>query len=281
MSEELPVQLRHALAMSLNNGANALAKLGQSALALQYMARATELLKGVHAAHPTDKLAHDLGRILTNLARRHLQNNSFNEACKLVTESIVLFRALAYDDADLATPDLVESLICSVVILSNPSRIASNSEVLSMANEAVERSRELARIDPHLFTDLLCRSIEAKSAALVARQELSRALESCNEVISIYRELAPASHEVYAPRLASALQRSAHVLLALDSGNDAYAAAEEAVRAIAPIFLTQPAAFAAYMPQVLDVYVASCGAAGREPDLELLEPVMARLQEMA
>jgi len=71
------------------------------------------------------------------------------------------------------------------------------------------------------------------------------------------------------------------VLLALDSGNDAYAAAEEAVRAIAPIFLTQPAAFAAYMPQVLDVYVASCGAAGREPDLELLEPVMARLQEMA
>jgi tetratricopeptide (TPR) repeat protein len=60
---------------------------------------------------------------------------------------------------------------------------------------------------------------------------------------------------------------------------EALEAYEEAVRGLAPFFLQLPAAFADRMSYMARDYSDACQAAGREPDWELLGPVVEVLEE--
>jgi len=86
--------------------------------------------------------------------------------------------------------------------------------------------------------------------------------------------------EAFAPILATSLNNLANVVSALGRPEEALGFAEEAVRTLAPFFLSRPAAFAAPIATMGGVYVRACAAAGREPDAELLVPIAEKLREI-
>ena len=54
----------------------------------------------------------------------------------------------------------------------------------------------------------------------------------------------------------------------------------EAVRLLTPVFVSVPSAVARMMTGLVQSYLARCKAAGREPDDELLGPVIAEFERL-
>lgn len=84
--------------------------------------------------------------------------------------------------------------------------------------------------------------------------------------------------EAFTPDLAMSLNNLAAMLSDLGRREDALQRAEEAVRTLAPFFISQSAAFAPWMATLVSVYSKARDAAQHEPDLDLLGPIIERLQ---
>ncbi|RMF34290.1 MAG: hypothetical protein D6759_06065, partial [Chloroflexi bacterium] len=87
--------------------------------------------------------------------------------------------------------------------------------------------------------------------------------------------------DAFLPDLANALDTLGEVLLDAGEPSSALAVLEEALRLLRPFFLRLPAAFADRMRDIVENYGRACEALGREPDRELLEPVLEALRSAA
>jgi tetratricopeptide (TPR) repeat protein len=114
--------------------------------------------------------------------------------------------------------------------------------------------------------------------ALSALGRREEALAATQEAVDIRRRLAEANPQAFLPDLASSLNNLGRDLSNLGRREEALAATQEAVRALAPFFLRFPAAFASWMETMARNYVEKCEALGREPDGELLGPVVEAFQ---
>jgi hypothetical protein len=107
------------------------------------------------------------------------------------------------------------------------------------------------------------------------------ALSAAREAAELYRALAAQRPDAFRPNLATSLWVLADCLDAMDRREEGLTANAEAIALLSPLFQRHKAAFASRIRGMAQAYVARCEALGREPDQQLLEPVLAELRAVA
>ena len=135
-----------------------------------------------------------------------------------------------------------------------------------------------ARVEQATTDDERAEALNMLGYALSALGRREEALAATEEAVGLYRELAAANPPAFLPDLAVSLNNLGNRLSEVgEEEEEARVAYEEAVRTLAPFFLQLPAAFADRMSYMVQDYVNACQALGREPDGELLGPIVKRL----
>ena len=98
--------------------------------------------------------------------------------------------------------------------------------------------------------------------------------------MDIYRKLAKERPDAFLPDLAGSLASMSQVLTALDRQEQAHEPIAEAITIFAPFFHRIPAAHGRWMGMMVKDYLERCKAIEREPDMELLTPIMATFQRL-
>jgi tetratricopeptide (TPR) repeat protein len=160
------------------------------------------------------------------------------------------------------------------------STLGRHEEALQFAQEAVNLYRLVAQqcsdLDrPGLATSLL--NLGEQFRNLDRREE---ALQATHEAVELYRLLAQQRPDAFRPNLAIGLGNLSYHLSAIGRPAEALEAGEEGVRILAPFFLRYPRAFELWTRDVVGTYRMCCKESGREPDLELLNPIEAVLASL-
>jgi hypothetical protein len=98
--------------------------------------------------------------------------------------------------------------------------------------------------------------------------------------VRLRRTLAAARPDAFTPDLAVSLAVLANCLEATGRDDDALAANQEAIDTLRPPFLAVPPAFAHWMLPMCQQYFERCERLGREPDGELLAPIVEALAKL-
>ena len=146
--------------------------------------------------------------------------------------------------------------------------------------EAADLYRELAAKAPDAYRPDLAMALNNLATRLSEVGQREAALAPAKEAADLYRELAAKAPDAYRPDLALSLSMLADRLEDLERIEDAVASDEEAVRAIAKPLLALPQAWAGRALTIARDYVRRCEKLGREPDEELLRPIVEVLQRM-
>ncbi|MFQ5342117.1 MAG: CHAT domain-containing protein [Anaerolineae bacterium] len=187
-----------------------------------------------------------------------------------------LYRAMA----DLASDDTKRARALGMLGYAL-SALGRRGEALAATQEAVELYRQLAQHNPDAFLPDLAMSLNNLGIRLSNLGRRGEALAATQEAVEIRRQLAQHNPDAFLPDLATSLNNLGDRLSELDRPKDALRAYEEAVRTLAPYFLRLPAAFVSRMEYMAHDYIEACQTAGREPDGELLGPVVEVLQGLA
>ena len=123
-------------------------------------------------------------------------------------------------------------------------------------------------------------SLTNKSSFLGALGRHEEALAAVEEAVELRRELAALHSDAFRPDLATSLSVRGDILNGLHRPGDAMASHAESLRTLLPSLQHLPQAFAGLSGRVLRDYLECAQAAGQEPDMELLEPILAVLQEI-
>ncbi len=106
------------------------------------------------------------------------------------------------------------------------------------------------------------------------------ALAPAQEAADLYRELAAKAPDAYRPALAGSLATLANCFEENGQIEEAFERNREAIENYAPFFLAQPRAFVHWMVPMCQLYIGRCEKLGREPDMELLGPIVEVLQRL-
>ena len=188
------------------------------------------------------------------------------------SDSIAISRAAR---PDAFRPDLARSLNNLADIVSDLGR---PKVALSDAEEAVALYRDLSADRPAFRRDLAM-SLNNLANILSVLDRREDALGAGTEAVGLYRELAAASPDAFRPELAGLLSSQADGLEGVGRLSDAVKCDHESVAVLAPA-LKSHAALAGPMIAYLKDYLRRAKAAGSEPDYELVEPIVERLQEL-
>ena len=263
------------LAGSLNNLANVLSDLGKREDALAAAEEAVKLRRALAAARP-DAFTPDLATSLNNLANFLSALGKREDALTAAEEAVKLRRALAAARPDAFTPDLATSLNNLAGFLS---ALGKREEALTAAEEAVELRRALAAARPDAFTPNLATSLNNLANFLSDLGKREEALAAAEEAVELYRALAAARPEAFTVELSTSLGMFTDLMIAMDDKTRALETIEEAIQVLAPVFLALPSAVAHWMQMHLQRYLSLCKELGRDPDLELLMPILETLQK--
>jgi tetratricopeptide (TPR) repeat protein len=118
---------------------------------------------------------------------------------------------------------------------------------------------------------VLLRALGRREEALVATQES----------VEIYRRLSETRPDAFLPDLAGNFANLSGILSELNQPEAAFQSIDEAVRTYASFFLRLPAAFAPWMAMMVQDYLARAEAAGKEPDADLLGPIVEVFQSLS
>jgi len=186
-------------------------------------------------------------------------------------------RTLAAARPDAFTPDLAGALINLANLLSDLDR---REDALAAAEEARDHHRALAAARPDAFTPDLAMALNSLANRLSDLGRREDALADALEARDLFRALTAARPDAFTPDLAVSLAVLANCLEAVERASDAVAANREAIAALRAPFLTHSAAFAHRMVPMRQQYIERCERLGREPDAELLGPIVEALQRI-
>ncbi|MBL4613414.1 MAG: hypothetical protein JKY27_00860, partial [Magnetovibrio sp.] len=96
----------------------------------------------------------------------------------------------------------------------------------------------------------------------------------------LIRKLVRHTPDAFYPDLAMCLGTRSKILAAAKQTNEALEAVTEALHIIQPLFLDLHSAFAQLTANIARDYMGLCKELEREPDMELLRPIIAVLQEL-
>ena len=106
------------------------------------------------------------------------------------------------------------------------------------------------------------------------------ALTAAEEAVEHHRALADAWPDTFIADLARSLWVLGNKYGETEKPDLAIVTLAEALQLLTPMFLKLPAAMFEMMDGILLSYRAQCAAVGREPDMELLGPVLAVVEKM-
>jgi len=121
----------------------------------------------------------------------------------------------------------------------------------------------------------LAQSINNLGAVLYALGYFEVALKKVEEAVMLYRELAAENSKIYNAELAVGLETQGRILSAIGRHEEALAAFREAVQSLAPYFLRYPQAYGEWMYEMLKGYLEEASKFAREPERELVCPLLA------
>jgi tetratricopeptide (TPR) repeat protein len=273
LEAQRPDAFRPDLAMSLSNLANRLSELGEREAALAAAREAADLYRALAAQRP-DAFRPDLAMSLNNLANSLSELDEREAALAAAREAADLYRTLAAQRPDAFRPYLAVSLNNLANMLSE---LGEREAALAAAREAADLSRALAAQRPDAFRPDLARSLSNLAVMLSELGEREAALAAAREAVNIRRALAAQRPDAFRPNLATSLRVLANCLDAAGRQDEGLTASAEAIAALSGIFQQHKGAFAGRIVAMASEYLQRCEALGREPDQELLEPVIAGL----
>jgi hypothetical protein len=151
---------------------------------------------------------------------------------------------------------------------------------MAATQEAVEMRRTLAAQRPDAFWPGLAASLNNLANMLSALSRGEEALAAALEAVDMYCALAAQRPDAFRPDLAISLAVLAICLDGIGRHEDAVAANAEAMATLSDAFRRHPAAFAGQVRHIVREYIERCEKLGREPDTELLAPVLAVFQAL-
>ncbi|MFX4223933.1 MAG: tetratricopeptide repeat protein [Thalassobaculum sp.] len=263
------------LAGSLNNLSAHLADLGRPEEALTAIEEAVALYRPLAEARP-DAFLPDLAMSLNNLSGRLADLGRPEEALSAIEEAVALRRTLAAARPDAFTPVLAGSLNNLSAHLADLGR---PEEALTAIEEAVALYRPLAEARPDAFTPDLAGALNNLSVRLSALGRPEEALTAIEEAVALRRSLAAARPEAFTHDFATSLARRGEVLLAADRFAEAASSVGEFLLLIAPLVRQFPRALAPQCMGNIQLYGKACQAAGIEPGMDLVGPILQTLVE--
>ncbi len=154
------------------------------------------------------------------------------------------------------------------------------TEARQRAEEAVDIYRKLSKLHPNAFKPFLAGSLANLATILGELEDFREALHKTEEAVTIYYKLAEQDPSAVRPHLAGSLGNVAKFLGELGHHEEAMARVEEAVRLLAPYFFRLPATFATLILPMIRQYAKLCQTLSREPDMDLLAPILEKLKEL-
>jgi hypothetical protein len=153
-------------------------------------------------------------------------------------------------------------------------------ESLTAGKEAVYHYRALAVAHPEAFSPDLARSLENLRILLSDLGRREEALTTAEETVQVRRTLAAAHPDRYGAEFARSLWVLGRLYAEIGRPGPAIATTAEAIELVTPVLAAVPLAAAGMMTELVQNYFAQCAAAGREPDEELLGPVIAAFERL-
>jgi tetratricopeptide (TPR) repeat protein len=249
--------------------ANQLSATGRREKALEVGQEAVSLYRELASSRPA--FHPDLAKSLNNLSTFLSAVGRKTEALEAVREAVSLYHGLASSHPEAFHPDLAMSLTNLALWLSAAGR---HEEALEAVQEAVSIRRELVSSRPGAFRSDLAISLTNLAGVLRALGRQVQAMEACQEAVSIRRELAASRPEAFRPGLANSLNTLSVLLSDAGKEDQAVEASREALELLTPLFLVHPAAFGEWMAKFVRGYLNLMKATGRQPDLDLLAPLV-------
>ncbi|QTL37949.1 tetratricopeptide repeat protein [Pseudoalteromonas viridis] len=264
------------LAGSLNNLANRQSKLGQHEAAHESTLEAVEYYRALAQARP-EAFSPYLATSLNNLANLQSALGQHEAAHTSALEAVELRRALAQARPDAFLPDLAMSLNN---LANRQSALGQHEAAYTSALEAVELRRALAQARPDAFLPDLAGSLNNLANRQSELGQHEAAHISALEAVELQRALAQARPDAFLPDLASSLNNLADIQSDLGQCEVALLSSKEAVQLLSPYFIKWPEAYKSWMGIVLGNYLRYCKAAEQEPDSELVDPIIEKLNEL-
>jgi tetratricopeptide (TPR) repeat protein len=276
LAAKAPDAYRPDLAGALNNLATFLSPAGRREAALAPAKEAADLYRELAAKAP-DAYRPDLAGALNNLSNCLSEVGQREAALAPAEEAVAIRRELAAKAPDVYRPDLASALHN---LANRLSEVGQREAALAPAREAADICRELAAKAADAYRPDLASALHNLSNCLSAAGRREAALAPAQEAAELYRELAAKTPDAYRPDLAVSLMAFANCLDAAEAPEKAIEQNAEAIRVYTPAFLALPAAFARDAGRMCQDYLVRCEKLGREPDLELLRPIVEMLQQM-
>jgi hypothetical protein len=190
-------------------------------------------------------------------------------------EAVNLFRPLAEENPLVFRRELVTAL-------NRQSQCLYDSKQFEAAVAPSVEATSLARADKSRSGQSLfdfAMSVKTLILRTSAIKDWKAALDASNEGVVALQQLTAENPMACGVEPATMYSMKATSLRALGRMPEAVEAKAEAIRALAPIFSSQPAAVWTLMQRMAGEYVDWCRATQTEPDAILLEPIAARLQK--
>jgi tetratricopeptide (TPR) repeat protein len=276
LSEVRPVAFTRQLAISVNNLARMLNDLGRLEEALSAAEEAASLFRALADSRP-DAFTPDLATSLQNLTATLSIQGRHEQALTAAEEAVRLHRALAEARPDVFRPSLAGSLVNLANVLGN---LGQHERALTTSKEAVCLFRSLAEKWPDAFTLNLATSLRNLATTLSIQGRHEQALTAAEEAVRLYRALAKASPDTFVAELARSLWVLGDLYTETGKAELAITTAAEAIQLLTPTLTANPPVTAGNMAMLVQSYLAQCTAVGREPDAELLGPVIAVFESL-
>jgi tetratricopeptide (TPR) repeat protein len=160
------------------------------------------------------------------------------------------------------------------------SDMGRREDALTAAEEAVEHYRALAEARPDAFIPDLAMSLNNLANRLSALGRREDALTAAEEAVEHYRALAEARPDAFGAEFARCLWVFGDLQGGAGKPDLAVGTLAEAVRHLTPTFIRIPDAVVGMMGGIGQSYLSQCEADGREPDMEMLGPVIAVFEKL-
>ena len=273
LAAQAPDAWRPGLAKSLFILAKRLSEANQHEAALGSSKEAVDIYRYLMKA--SDVYQSDLADALNNLAIYFSNVGQHEFALAPSTENVDLYRELAAKAPETHRPGLARALSNRAVDLST---VGQREAALAPAKEAVDLYHELAANAPDDYRPDLGRALDSLVIRMSDVGQRQNAVGPAREAVSVYRELMAKRSVNQRNSLSDALSRLAGLLSAIGEAEAALAPAQEAVRALVEEFTLIPILHASQMIEMVRNYQNHCGEVGREPDQELIGPIVKLLQ---
>jgi tetratricopeptide (TPR) repeat protein len=276
LARDDPQAFNPDLANSLNNLSSRFRRLGQHEEALTVAQEAVNMLRKLVQVNPQAFIP-DLATSLNSLGLRFGNLERREEALAATQEAAMIRRDLARDNPQAFIPVLADSLNNLGIYLN---ALGRHEEALAATQEAISIRRDPAKENPLAINPNLANSLNNFGIYLSNAGRREEALAAFQEALSIRRDLVRDNPQAFNPDLADDLNSLGFWFASNQRVQEAQQHYEAAIRTLAPFFLDLPAAHAQQMRYMVRDYIQSCQTLNLEPDLELIQPIQQKLEEL-